>query len=275
MKISVITPNYNGAAYLKATLDSVLQQRAAGVDLECIVVDGGSTDASLDIVRAYGDAIDHVITEPDDGPADAINKGMRVATGEILCWLNSDDLYAPSALNRVIEAFAQHPDKALCFGRCPIVDEKGDEIRHGITRFKEMFYPVSCRFAIQCLNYVSQPACFFRREAWLAAGELNATLHAAWDYDLLLRLWRQGGAVVLDGDPLAQFRWHETSISAQGFRRQFREAWQVAAKDAGMISLQTLIHLMTWWGIVAIYSVMSFFRQRGADGAADTNAGGL
>ncbi len=264
MKISVVTPNYNGAAFLRETLTSVLRQREAGVDLEVIVVDGDSDDASLDIIRSFGDAVDHLIVEPDDGPADAINKGMRVATGDILCWLNSDDVYEDGALARVVKAMDAHPAKALCFGRCRIVDEGGHEIRRGITRFKEMFYPVSCRFAIQCINYVSQPACFFRRTAWEHSGELQRDLHAAWDYDLLLKLWRHGGATVLKGEPLAQFRWHVASISAQGFRRQFREGWEVAVKDAGRFSLQNLIHLTTWWGIVSAYSVMSWLRRPAA-----------
>ena len=145
----------------------------------------------------------------------AINKGLRLASGEIVAWLNADDRYHPGALKRVAQVMAAYPDKALCFGACRIIGEEGREIRRGITRFKEAFFPISSQFTIQCLNYISQPAMFFRRSALKAAGYLREDLVAAWDYDLTLRLWRQGGAAHVPGLPLSDFRWHPGSISAR------------------------------------------------------------
>jgi GT2 family glycosyltransferase len=203
--------------------------------------------------------------EPDRGPADAINKGLLRATGDIVGWLNADDLLYPGALERVAEAMACHPERALCFGHAVIVDEGEREIRSGITRFKEMFFPISSRFAIQCINYVSQPATFFRRSAVERAGRLRQDLQAAWDYDFVLRLWRHGGAARIGKPPLAAFRWHEASISGRHFRKQFREDWEVAARDAGRFSLQSLLHLGVWWGIVGAYSWMAWRRKRIAD----------
>ena len=144
------------------------------------------------------------------------------------------------------------------------MDESGAEIRAGITRFKESFFPVSCRPVIQCINYVSQPAMWFRRTAWQRVGGLRADLHAAWDYEFLLRLWRQGGAVRVPGLPLSDFRWHPGSISGQGFERQFREEWEAARDDAGCCAPQTMLHAIVRWGIVRAYRAMA--RRRIAAG---------
>ena len=176
--------------------------------------------------------------------------------------MNADDRYHPGTLNRVALAMAARPGKSLCFGGCRIVGEKGEEIRQGITRFKEAFFPFSSRFTIQCLNYISQPAMFFRRTALKAAGYLREDMAAAWDYDLTLRLWRQGGAVRVPGPPLADFRWHPGSISARRFHEQFREEFDAAARDAGRLAPQTWIHWLVRWGIVGAYSIMAASRGR-------------
>jgi len=268
MKISVVTPNFNGERFLEESVRSVVSQGADGVALEYIVVDGGSTDGSAGILDRYRADISVLVSEPDDGPADAINKGLAKATGDVLCWLNADDRYYPGALGRVARALADRPDAALCFGHCPIVDEQGVEIRRGITRFKAFFFPLSSRFTIQCLNYVSQPAMFFRREAFEKAGPLRTDLLAAWDYDLLLRLWRQGGALRLRRPPLAAFRWHPGSISGRDFATQFREEFNAACADAGKTSLQALLHLGVRWGIVGSYALMRSRREKGRQDTA-------
>lgn len=264
MKISIITPNFNGARFLEQTVRSVLAQRQDGVDLEYIVMDGGSTDGSLAILERFGKQVDRVVSEPDRGPASAINKGLAIAGGDVIAWLNADDLYHPGTLWRVLDVMQSSPSKGICFGKCRIVDEGGAEIRRPITRFKELFFPVSCRFAIQSINYVSQPAMFFRRQAREAAGWLREDLKAAWDYDYTLRLWRHGGAVCLEGAPLADFRWHETSISGTHFAQQFAEEYQVAVEDAGRYSPQALLHAGVRQGIVGAYRLMAAARSRGA-----------
>ena len=180
-----------------------------------------------------------------------------MASGEVLAWLNADDRYYPGTLKRVAEILTAHPKKALCFGACRIIDGTGREIRQGITRFKEAFFPLSSRFTIQCLNYVSQPAMFFRRSALEAAGPLREDMVAAWDYEFLLRLWRQGGATLVPGPPLADFRRHSGSISTRHFSVQFREEFAVAAADAGWLAPQTWIHWFVRWGIVGAYRLMA------------------
>lgn len=256
MKISIVTANYNGARFLESTIKSVIAQRDTGFELEYIVVDGQSTDDSLEIISKYADQIDMLVVEPDDGPFDAINKGLRLATGELLGWLNSDDQYEDGALTRVAAAMDGNPEVAICFGHCPIIDENGVEIRSAITRFKELFFPLSSLFTIQCINYISQPAFFFRRSAFEKGGTLREDFKAAWDYDLILRLWMHGGALVVDNPPLANFRWREDSISGRHFRDQFREEVAAAASSAGRFSIQSAIHTIVRIGIVSIYTAM-------------------
>lgn len=262
MKISVITPNFNGERYLRECIESVLAQRCEAVELEHILIDGASTDGSPAIIEEYRGELAQVVSEPDRGPAHAINKGLALATGDVLAWLNADDMYYPGALERVAGVMEAVPWCALCFGHCPIVGQDGREIRRAITRFKELFFPTASRFTIQCINYVSQPAMFFRRSAFEDAGPLREDLTAAWDYELILRLWRRGGGVVAWGKPLAAFRWHEHSISGQNYATQFREEWQVASTDAGRFSLQSLLHLAVRFGIVSVYSLMAMLRRR-------------
>lgn len=258
MKVSVITPAFNSARFIGETLRSIAAQRvAAGVEIEHIVVDGASTDGTLDVIRRHSRDIDVLISEPDRGPADAINKGLRVATGDYAGWLNADDLYEPDAVARLCDSVRRRPGRAIYFGRCRIVDAGGKEIRRPITAFKNAFFPFSCRPLIQSINYLSQPSSFFSMDAARAAGELRTDLRAAFDYDWTLRLWRIGGAYAIPGPPLASFRWHPGSISGSEFRRQFREEFEIAARDAGRFAPQTLAHALVRFGIVSIYSLMA------------------
>jgi glycosyltransferase involved in cell wall biosynthesis len=262
MRFSIITPNYNGERFLEETLSSVINQQSDTVELEYIVVDGNSTDGSHEIVNKYAADIAEIIIEDDSGPANAINKGFARATGDVIAWLNADDIYFPATLTRVKEAMEKSPDAALCFGYCPIIDENGREIRSSISTFKEFFYPFSCRFTFQSINYLSQPSLSFNRHAFVQAGFLREDMVAAWDYDFILRIWRAGGSTRVYGKPLAAFRWHEQSISGQHYKVQFREEYEAACSDAGPFSPQAFCHFFVRWGIVGIYSLMASFRQR-------------
>jgi glycosyltransferase involved in cell wall biosynthesis len=262
MKISIITPNRNGERFLNQTLSSVLLQRQSGIDMEYIVIDGASDDRSMEIINRYKDQIDYIVSEPDNGPASAINKGIALASGDIVAWLNADDVYSSNALQRVLSTMESNPHRALGFGRCRIIDESGKEIRRSITKFKELFRPVSCRGMIQTINYISQPSTFFRRTAIDKVGPLRENLKAAFDYDFILRLWQHGGACRIPGPALANFRWYESSISGQHFREQFAEEYNIAAKDAGRLSPQAILHKGVQAGIVGIYTLMQSQRGR-------------
>jgi glycosyltransferase involved in cell wall biosynthesis len=257
MKFSVITPNRNGARFLEESLRSVLAQRAPGIEIELIVLDAGSSDGSLEILRRHGPELARLVVEPDHGPASAINKGFALATGDIVSWLNADDRYRPGAFQRVAEVVRHDDEHALWFGHCRIIDQRGKEIRKAITGFKKLFYPISSRFTLQCINYVSQPAVFFRRSSVRATGPLREDLSCAWDYDFILRLWQEGGARYIPGVPLADFRWHRSSISARQYPLQFKEEYEAAREDAGPLSTQAIIHWVVRWAIVGSYRVIT------------------
>ena len=261
MKFSIITPNFNGERFLERTLQSIIRQREDGIDLELIVVDGMSSDGSIRILEKYRKEISHLLIEKDSGPANAINKGFALASGDVVAWLNADDLYYPGALKRVEEQFLSRPDVVLCFGKCPIIDENDREIRKFITKFKERFFPVSSRTTIQAINYMSQPAVFFSRQALFRVGRLREDMVAAWDYEFILRFWREGRVLEVPGGPLSAFRWHNTSISGQHFRIQFKEELEIAAADAGRFAPQTIFHHGVRWGIIGAYCCMETIRK--------------
>jgi len=257
IRITVITPSRNSERFLERTLRSVAAQRSPELSVEHIIMDGGSTDDTEALVWQSAHPDTHFVSSKDSGPADAINKGLALATGEYLCWLNSDDFYAPDALERAVAALERAPRKAFCFGHCPIVDADGKEIRPFVTRFKEFWYPLSCRFVFRTLNYISQPATVFRKSAFEAAGPLRTDLKAAWDYEFFLRLWRHGGGVRMKRPPLAFFRWTPDSISGRNFALQFRESAECAARDAGRFAPSALLHRVCSFLIVLCYRRMS------------------
>lgn len=258
VQFSVVTPTLDSARFLAGTMRSVAAQRREGLRVEHIVVDGGSKDETPDIVAAFAHPDTAFVRQTDaGGAAAAINQGLRMARGETLCWLNSDDLHGPGALERAGETLRRHPRAAFAFGRCRIVDARGEEIRRGVTAFKNAWFPFSSHFAIRLLNYISQPAQFFRREAMEKAGALRTDLTAAWDYDWTLRLWRLGGGAAIPGAPVSSFRWTPGSISGANYRKQFAEELAIARADAGPAALSSLLHAAVCRGIVFSYDRMT------------------
>jgi hypothetical protein len=175
----------------------------------------------------------------------------------MVAWLNADDLYYPDTLARVRDCAAGHPRAAMYFGRCPIVDQQGREIRSLITRIKELFFPLSSRFTYQCINYLSQPALFFRKEALAQAGPLREDMVAAWDYEFILRLWHWGPAIQVSRQRTAgRLPLASCLHQRQHFSTQFREEYEAAVADAGRFSPQALLHFFVRWGIVGIYHLL-------------------
>lgn len=198
-KICIVTPSYNQAQFLERTIVSVLNQNYP--NLEYIIIDGGSTDGSVDIIRKYEKYIAYWVSEPDDGQADALNKGFDRSTGEILAWLNSDDMYLPGALFKVADTFQKHPDATLVYGDYIKIDAAD---RCTALRRQPSFDYQVCLHAY-CI--AMQPASFFRREAFFEVGGLNSTLYYTMDYDLILRLARYGRVLHLS-EYVVAFRFH-------------------------------------------------------------------
>lgn len=258
MKISVITPSFNQVGFIRQTIESVLSQ-GLGDKLEYIVVDGGSTDGTLDILREYEGRLKWV-SGPDRGQADAVNKGISMATGDIIGWLNSDDLYEDGALEKVLQAFGQDPGCSWLYGKCRIIDRDGREIMKWITRYKNRSLR---RFSLERLmreNFVSQPAVFFRKELFEKVGPLDLTLNYALDYDLWLRFGLQSPACVAD-EYLSRFRRHGASKSETGTREQFREEYEVCLRY-GPSRYSRIMHWVNMHKIVLGYRSISLMSKR-------------
>ena len=254
MKLTIVTPSFNGRAYLEQTARSVLSQEGP-FELEWIVVDGGSADGTLDFLRSLKDDRVHWWSEADRGQSHAINKGMGLAGGDVVAWLNTDDLYTPGALAAVAAAFAGNPSAQWLAGRCEIIGPGGDVIRPAVTRYKERALR---RYAYRALlreNFISQPAVFWRREFGRQVGPLDESLHYTMDYDLWLRMGRETPPAFVDR-VLAQFRLHETSKTGRVDRGQFDEQYRVACRYVGRDWVSRGVHRFNVEKIVWAYRVM-------------------
>ncbi len=238
-RLTVVTPSYNQGRFIEQTIESILGQGYPG--LEYIVMDGGSTDETVDILKRYGDRLTWR-SEPDRGQSDALNKGLRLATGEVVAFLNSDDYYEPGALHAVGEFFAQHPESHWLTGKCRTVDENGREIRRAVTLYKNAWLRLGGYGALQVLNYVSQPATFWRRSMLERVGEFDESLNYAMDYDYWLRAGREFELEVLDRY-LASFRVHSTSKAGASASAQFDVDLEIArnqSRSRGLVELHRL-----------------------------------
>jgi glycosyltransferase involved in cell wall biosynthesis len=254
--ISVVTPCLNAAGTIEECLRSVRDQDYP--HFEHVVVDGVSTDGTLDVVRA-ADGI-RWISEPDEGRPDAANKGVRMSTGEVIGFLNADDRYEPGTLRAVGEAFARTPEAMWATGFCRIIDDHGDEIRTPITRYKNFLLR---RFSFRLYltqNFVSDPATFARRFALDQVGPMDNRYRISHDYDLWLRLARRWPPLVLERY-LSSFRMMEGTLSMAGFELQFREHEEVARRRGEGHPLPVAANALMSRLIVAVYRLLRLFRR--------------
>jgi glycosyltransferase involved in cell wall biosynthesis len=246
--ISIVTPCLNARETLQETLDSVREQGYP--DLEHIVVDGGSTDGSVDLLKA-ADGVSFT-SEPDRGMTHAKNKGIERARGEIIGQINADDFYLPGALERVGRAFAENPQALWATGSCLIVDENGEEIRRSITAYKDFFLR-HYDFRLHLVqNFVSDPSTFVRRDAFDQVGLYDEDYRYSMDYELFLRLGRRSAPVVVD-KPLAAFRLAGTSFSMTSFDKQFDEHARAARHQGAGHPVAVSVNRLTSRVIPAIY----------------------
>lgn len=229
--VSIVTPSFNQGAFIRQTIDSVLGQDYPHIDYR--VIDGGSTDETVAVLKSYGDRVAWV-SEKDRGQADAINKGMAQARGEIRAYLNSDDLLRPGAVRRVVEHFAARPACDLVYGRDALIDAGG--------RFLGMFPTAEYSFeALADRCCISQPAAFWRKRLADAIGPFDPALHLVMDYDYWLRAGAAGMSLEHIPDVLAHTRMHrqtKTSGAAPGAHRErfYRELFDVCLRHAGYVS---------------------------------------
>ena len=240
LKFSIITTSYNQGQFIEQTIQSVLSQNYP--NLEYIVMDGGSTDNTLSILKKYEGKIKW-FSEKDNGQSDAINKGLRMATGDIVAWLNSDDYYLPGTLKKVVEIFENNKQTQWVSGDYLIVDENGKEIQSFVRNYKKVLASFSSFNTLSLANYINQPSTFWRRDFQKKAGYLNEELHYCMDYDLWLRFIEESPVHIIS-NPLSAFRIHKASKGKLQYGKQFKEEVQVARKynDNYLIILLHKIH---------------------------------
>lgn len=211
--ISIITPSLNQGSFLEQTIRSVVQQNYP--NLEYIVIDGGSVDDSVKIIQKYAKQIDYWVSEPDTGQADAIAKGFSIAKGDILAWLNSDDYYHPDALAKVGAVFSSGEPVDLVYGDCELVDKEGSFLQNKIAR--EYSYE-----GLKLIDYIRQPAAFFSRTAYEKIGGLDLSLNWTMDWDLWIRIGKDGNVRKIN-QILAAARIYEENKSRSGGWKRIRE----------------------------------------------------
>ena len=246
--ISIITPSFNQADYLEKTIQSVLEQKSKNI--EYIIMDGGSSDGSIDIIKKYESQIDYWISRPDKGQVDAINQGIAMAKGKWVGWQNSDDFYYPGAINEAEKLILQNQDAAVVFGDIAIVDSNGNILRNQkyvVPSFKEML----AEGMLMC-----NQALFWRRDA--LNKNLDPKYNYSFDYELFLRLIR-AGRCVHSPKISGAFRLHgesKTTLSTQIFNEEnskIREKYpaNIMPKNSTLqkelLSLYSEENLGTFW----------------------------
>ncbi len=258
-RITVVTPSFNQAKFLAQTIASVLGQGYP--DLEYIIIDGGSSDSSREIIQANESRLAYWCSEPDRGQAHALKKGFERATGDILCWLNSDDVYMPGALLAVGTFFANHPESEVLNGGGVVIDENGDLHVDGFWTYTEGVATTWRRLKWYGQDGVFQPSTFWRRSAYEAVGGVNPELFFQMDRDLFFRMARRR-RFDKTTQILSCFRHHPSSKSylhqnrhsqdEEWFRARYcKEAWHSGLRPA----------------IYAFYRMQSLIRKAGTSGA--------
>ena len=221
--VSIIVPTLNQARFIGQTLASIVGQ--CRPNLEIIVIDGGSTDATSDVVRGFGDAITHFISEPDRGQADAINKGMALAKGDLLAWLNSDDYYLPCAIQRAAEILGDGSEARLAFGGT-IVHFEGQD--------RAAVWPAEPfnRERLKTRACILQPSAFWTRALWEKTGPLNTELHFVLDWDWFFRASAHGEFIAIP-EPLSIYRFHAGHKTGSGNPKRNEEICAFVEESAG------------------------------------------
>ena len=222
--VSIVTPSFNQARYLEATIQSVLSQNYPR--LEYIIVDGGSTDGSVEIIKRYESKLAWWVSEKDRGQTDAINKGFAHAKGNFLAWINSDDTYEPNAISSAVKFLQQHPEVGLVYGDANYINEDGRIIGR---------FPAAQTDLIRLRRgyvHIPQQAAFFRADLWRAVEPLDPSFYFAMDYDLWVRLAARSQVKYIP-QTWANFRLHTSGKTIRADDRCWPEMLRVHYRDGG------------------------------------------
>ena len=256
-KIGIVTPSYNQGAFIRDTIESVLQQGYP--NYEYWVIDGGSTDDTLDILKSYGERI-RWISEEDRGQAHAINKGMQKMSADIVTFINSDDLYLPDVLSRVACYFSEHPEAMWVTGDYSIIDQAGNVIQSYVARYKKMLRKRPTFQRLSVANCIAQPSTFWRSELIAEVGFFEESYRYCFDYDFWLRAVKKYPPHIMD-DRISLFRIHRDSKGGAEFSKQFEEEHEVLRRHTSNKLLLGL-HRLHATLIVFAYRMLKRYNSR-------------
>jgi glycosyltransferase involved in cell wall biosynthesis len=250
--VSIVTPSYNSGRFIEETIQSVLAQNYEL--LEHIIIDGGSTDGTLDILKRYPHLI--WISEPDRGQSDAINKGMKLARGDIIGWLNADDTYNPNAVNKAVAHLMANPNCSMVYSHCNHIDEKDQLL------FTQFVHPFD--LASQMIDFqMPQPTAFIKSDTLASVGYLNIQLHYVMDWDLFLRIGYQYEINIVN-DILANFRvWKDTKTSSHPdcfwleILNVFDRFFNLPNLPKVVVNVKTKAYARAYWILNCIYQATS------------------
>nr|WP_321509808.1 glycosyltransferase family 2 protein [uncultured Hyphomonas sp.] len=234
--VSVVMPSFNQANFIERSVESVLAQEYPNVEL--IVGDGGSRDGTVEVLKRLSGKYPRLrwFSEPDNGPADALNKALTRATGEYVGWLNSDDLYTPGAIRRAISAFRENPDWIMCYGHGEHVDKNGEFLERYPTRTPDVGI---VGFVDGC--FICQPSMFFKQAMYLLLGPLDETQKTSFDYEYWLRAFQAfPGRIGFVDAVQAQSRLHDECITMRMRRTVAMEGVQLSYAYFGRATLHWL-----------------------------------
>ena len=245
-KVSIVTPSFNQGRFLEESIRSVLEQDYPNI--EYILVDGGSKDNSVEVIKKYQDRFAWWVSEKDSVHADALNKGFSHATGEILAWLNSDDVYFPHAVSEAVEILKSHPGVGMVYGDADLIDDSGATV--GRFASKQTSYRQMLRGSV----HIPQATTFWRANLWRQIGPLDLSLFYSFDYDLWVRL-AKASQILYVPRRWAKFRIHRAGKTIVNDDRNYPDMLRVLEREGGswfsilrmrMIARKVLYSWLPW-----------------------------
>lgn len=236
VKVTIITPSYNQGQFIEDTILSVLNQTYKNI--EYIVLDACSTDQTTEILDKYKDRIFKIICEKDRGQSDAINKGFRLASGELVAWINSDDILYPDCVERIVNSYELNSKCSIYYNsKCTIIDKKNNTIG-----FIDRKIP-NKNFLLKKKYEVLQPGSFYSTEKVRSVNYLDENCHYCMDLDLWLKLLDLGGIIDAGGSPIAAYREWELTKTSTGAEKFYKNIFEILRKHGASLFDKSVVNV--------------------------------